>query len=289
MELEDKFFRKHYILMLFFIFCLLVEGYINHYHYLFSNIIPPTSFYNDAEKYSKSIEMMNKVENFIWFENGVVEIIQILLLIISIILFFSFIKKNKNINFKFSKYLLGIYFIGILYYFLEEISWGQHFFQWNSPEFFNEINEQKETNLHNINNLFNQLPRNLLLLWCSFTFLIVKLNYFKNHKPLSVFLYSSSNLKSISLLVIIFTLPSIFLEGYLNFAQIYEGKVNEVFFEWNGERVFDNKFSKLKILIVDFINLKFIRLSELQELLFNYYIITHIYYLRKNSFNKNFA
>jgi hypothetical protein len=34
--------------------------------------------------------------------------------------------------------------------FMEEISWGQHLFQWESPEFFVEHNKQAETNLHNL-------------------------------------------------------------------------------------------------------------------------------------------
>lgn len=36
----------------------------------------------------------------------------------------------------------------------EEISWGQHFFKTHTPEWLAEINDQKETNLHNINKKF---------------------------------------------------------------------------------------------------------------------------------------
>ena len=32
---------------------------------------------------------------------------------------------------------------------LEEMSWGQTIFNWDTPELFNEVNAQKETNLHN--------------------------------------------------------------------------------------------------------------------------------------------
>lgn len=41
----------------------------------------------------------------------------------------------------------------------EEISWGQTFLQWNTPEYWAQINYQKETNLHNTSRLFNQVPR----------------------------------------------------------------------------------------------------------------------------------
>lgn len=43
--------------------------------------------------------------------------------------------------------LLGI---AALYVALEEISWGQQFFDWESPEFFQKHNLQGETNLHNM-------------------------------------------------------------------------------------------------------------------------------------------
>ena len=44
----------------------------------------------------------------------------------------------------------------------EEISWGQHFFLWGTPDTWQAINDQNETNLHNISNLFDQIPRTIL-------------------------------------------------------------------------------------------------------------------------------
>lgn len=52
--------------------------------------------------------------------------------------------------------------LGALYFAGEEISWGQHFFGWQTPESWAGLNRQAETNLHNVNSLFNQLPRTLL-------------------------------------------------------------------------------------------------------------------------------
>lgn len=54
--------------------------------------------------------------------------------------------------------------MGAVYFAGEEISWGQHFFGWGTPEPWARINEQAETNLHNTSPLFNQLPRTLLTL-----------------------------------------------------------------------------------------------------------------------------
>jgi len=42
----------------------------------------------------------------------------------------------------------------------EEISWGQHFFGWGTPDWLADINKQQETNLHNTaENLLDQKPR----------------------------------------------------------------------------------------------------------------------------------
>ena len=51
---------------------------------------------------------------------------------------------------------------GAIYFAGEEISWGQHFFGWSTPDGWARLNEQAETNLHNTSSLFNQLPRTLL-------------------------------------------------------------------------------------------------------------------------------
>ncbi len=47
----------------------------------------------------------------------------------------------------------------------EELSWGQQLFQWETPETLAELNDQKETNLHNMSSWFDQKPRLLLELW----------------------------------------------------------------------------------------------------------------------------
>ncbi len=52
-----------------------------------------------------------------------------------------------------------IYFAG------EETSWGQHYFGWQSPDLFQSINRQQETNIHNISSWFDRKPRALVELW----------------------------------------------------------------------------------------------------------------------------
>ena len=44
----------------------------------------------------------------------------------------------------------------------EEMSWGQHFFHWNTPEYWALVNRQNETNLHNTYAIFEKYPRAIL-------------------------------------------------------------------------------------------------------------------------------
>lgn len=44
----------------------------------------------------------------------------------------------------------------------EEISWGQHYLGWTTPEDWSALNDQGETNLHNTSSWFDQKPRTLL-------------------------------------------------------------------------------------------------------------------------------
>ena len=55
-----------------------------------------------------------------------------------------------------------LFLIGCTYYAGEEISWGQHFFGWSTPDEWSSVNDQQETNLHNTSALFDQIPRTLL-------------------------------------------------------------------------------------------------------------------------------
>ncbi len=59
---------------------------------------------------------------------------------------------------------LIVMLLGSAYFAGEEISWGQHFFLWRTPDVWQGVNDQRETNLHNVHALFDQLPRALLSL-----------------------------------------------------------------------------------------------------------------------------
>ncbi|MFT4564665.1 MAG: hypothetical protein ACI9BW_004435 [Gammaproteobacteria bacterium] len=55
--------------------------------------------------------------------------------------------------------------LGCVYFAGEELSWGQHLVGWGTPAYLEEINDQEETNLHNISSWFDQKPRLLLEIW----------------------------------------------------------------------------------------------------------------------------
>jgi hypothetical protein len=55
--------------------------------------------------------------------------------------------------------------LSCLYIAGEEISWGQQIFGWQTPALVDALNDQHETNLHNMSSWFDQKPRLLLELW----------------------------------------------------------------------------------------------------------------------------
>ena len=240
-----------YRIFLCFLVLLLIEGVFHFYYYLISQKFTFIT-YKEQTGYN----------NIIWSENGLVELLQVFFLLISIILFFNFLKKNfnyLNLNLKALKLL---YLLGILYYFFEEISWGQHFFGWQTTEFFSKLNTQNETNFHNTSSVFNELPRNLLLIWCSLSFVFVRLINDKFYR-FKKFLLPNINLRFISILILVFVVPDLLIDKF-SLAP--------------GHPALNNNEILLNI-FYEIISFNFIRLSELQELLFNFYILFHSYYL----------
>ena len=248
-------FNFNHKLFIFFIFTLLVEGIYSAYYYKISDLIDYLPF-----------KSQSSINPYIWNENGLVEILQVSFLIIALfyIIFLTYKKKFKSES-KIFNIFFYLYTIGLIYYFFEEISWGQHVFFWNTPEFFLNINNQNETNFHNTTNLLNEVPRTLLLVWCAFSFmffyLLRKLKKYNNFK---IFILPNENLKKISLLLIFFVLPDIVVDKF----NLHPGYP----IDWITEiRLYE---------VIDVLTFNFIRLSELHELIFNYYILVHAYYLK---------
>ena len=65
--------------------------------------------------------------------------------------------------------------VACIYFAGEEISWGQWFFKWQSPEVFKQLNSQEETNLHNITPWLFQKPQALVEIWIFFGGIVMPL------------------------------------------------------------------------------------------------------------------
>lgn len=95
-------------------------------------------------------------------ENGPHEFLQFIIMVLAVFvagqaLSYKSVRKSPGLG---AWFILA--FIGAFYVAGEEISWGQHIFEWSSPEFWKQINDQGETNLHNTSSWLDQKPRLLL-------------------------------------------------------------------------------------------------------------------------------
>ena len=97
-------------------------------------------------------------------EQGVFEILTFLLLAAAV----YFIVRTRATAIALHVTRLPVWLIvmlfGAVYFAGEEISWGQHLFFWETPDAWQNVNDQRETNLHSVHALFNQLLRALLTL-----------------------------------------------------------------------------------------------------------------------------
>lgn len=255
-------------IFILFIILLIIEGIFHNYYYKFSHHLSFLEY-----------KMLAGPNPDIWNENGIVEILQFIFLFFSVI-FFSIYYYNfkKNHSIKFLNYILVLYLFGMIYFLLEEISWGQHIFGWKTLPFFKEVNTQNENNFHNTSNLLNELPRSLLTLWCSLGFLFYKsLKKFKGiPSDFLEFILPNKNLINISILLIGVLVPDLIIDKF-NFhpgAPILNSQIYVV------DTIAPHE-------IFDLISLNFLRLSELHELIFSFYILVHSFYLIKINNLKN--
>ena len=98
-------------------------------------------------------------------EGGLVELGTPLLCVPAVIAGLFCIQHLKNLPAKWLMVWLMLVTAASFYFGGEEISWGQQLFYWQTPEYMQEINDQRETNIHNISSWFDQKPRILLELW----------------------------------------------------------------------------------------------------------------------------
>jgi len=119
------------------------------------------------------------------FEGGVVEILTVLLLLPGIYAGFSVLRCCRRVLAgTLTRAWVLLWTLALVYFAGEEMSWGQWIFYWDTPEVFAELNDQNETNLHNISSWFDQKPRALVELWIFIAGLVLPLWRMAKHRPL---------------------------------------------------------------------------------------------------------
>ncbi len=95
-------------------------------------------------------------------ELGVLESLQVLILLASLVLAGRMLVLAQVRRQPLLWAWVALAALGSLYTGGEEASWGQHYFGWGTPEGWQELNDQNETNLHNTSSWLDQKPRTLL-------------------------------------------------------------------------------------------------------------------------------
>jgi len=93
-------------------------------------------------------------------ETGVIENLTVLLLPPAVALGVAIFLRRKELPTGVG-WLMLLAGLAALYFAGEECSWGQVYFGWDTPEGLAQINDQNETNIHRISNIFNNVPRTL--------------------------------------------------------------------------------------------------------------------------------
>jgi len=97
---------------------------------------------------------------------GVAENLTVILLIPAILAgVYTLIKYRHRLPGRFAFFWILMWTLACVYFAGEEVSWGQWFFHWDTPEALQTINDQQETNLHNMSTWLDQKPRAIVEFW----------------------------------------------------------------------------------------------------------------------------
>jgi hypothetical protein len=98
---------------------------------------------------------------------------------------YAFIKNRSNMKPWWTAYWLLAWVLACIYFAGEEVSWGQWYFGWATPESIAQLNDQNETNFHNTSTWFDQKPRTLVEIWIFVTGFIFPIIGFFQKRDLS--------------------------------------------------------------------------------------------------------
>lgn len=267
-------YNKSNLFLFLFILILMLESFDHQFGWGLNQMFPRFYFVTFGTIY----EGWNKS---IWHENGLVENLQVVILFFAITILINFYIKLKNLEENSNlKYFIIFEIVCLFYFLLEEISWGQQIFKFETFDLFMHVdsllyNKQGETNLHNISNLFNELPRALVLIWCIMPIILNIKIKLKESFVLKI-IYPSEKLYILSIITIMFFLPDFIISKFnlIDYSDLHIIE-NGVFIKFN-----------LNMLFLISVSTNYLRLSELQELLYCYYFLWHSIYLKNLFINK---
>lgn len=86
-------------------------------------------------------------------ENAPVELLTFIIFLISGVYGIYTVRKFKAKITNYTKWFYLVFAVSLIFISMEEISWGQWFFHFETPEKWAEMNGQQETTLHNLNGM----------------------------------------------------------------------------------------------------------------------------------------
>jgi hypothetical protein len=95
-------------------------------------------------------------------EHGPHEMLQFFIMLVASIVAISILMSFRIGEHLWFTIWVAIAALGSFYIAAEELSWGQHVFEWATPDFWHAFNDQGETNLHNTSSWLDQKPRLIL-------------------------------------------------------------------------------------------------------------------------------
>ena len=173
------------------------------------------------------VSLPGEVLSHLHSENGPHELLEFFLLVIGFIVCLIFLK-NSSGQPPLLKFWFGLAAVCCFYVAGEEISWGQHVWDWATPDYWTAVNDQGETNLHNTSSWFDQKPRLLLQIGIIFGGIIAPVlnhyNLLKLPEKLAI-LMPSPKLIVTALLILI---PTLLEKGFEAFDIAIFARFSEV-------------------------------------------------------------
>ena len=124
----------------------------------------PIAFFVTRYAVAVITDKYHGVESWFLGELGIVENLTVFLLLLAMLTTINLLWRFGASLGLLPRLFLALYSLGCLYFLGEEASWGQHWFGWETNEYFRAINDQQETNFHNTHKLLDRIPKGVVSL-----------------------------------------------------------------------------------------------------------------------------